>query len=140
MPETRTFPTRIVTRAGELFSGEIVGAIIPGADGYFGVKANHAPLVATLGIGELAVTMPDGQGYYFAVSGGVAEVRDNEMVILADIGERAEDIDVTRAEGAAERARARLKGESEEERVDITRVQIALARAVNRLRVAKHRR
>ena len=138
MANPATFPTRILTRAGELFCAEVVSAIIPGADGYFGVKANHAPLVATLAIGEVSATMPDGLRRYFAVSGGVVEVRDNELVILADIGERAEDIDVPRAEGAAERAWVRLRGAGEGKRVDITRAQIALARALNRLRVARH--
>ncbi len=140
MPEAHTFLTRVVTRAAELFHGEVVSAVIPGAEGYFGVLADHAPLIATLGIGEVTLTMPDGHKHFLAVTGGVVEVRDNELVILADIGERAEDIDVSRAQEAADRARVRLHREGAEERVDITRADVALTRALNRVRVARHGR
>ena len=140
MPQPRTYSAKIVTRAGELFQGDVVGAVIPGAEGYFGVKAHHAPLIAALGLGEVVLTGADQHKRYFALSGGVVEVRDNQLIVLADIGEQAEEIDVDRAAQAAQRARTRLKGEGEEERVDITRAEIALGRALNRLRVAKHRR
>jgi F-type H+-transporting ATPase subunit epsilon len=109
-------------------------------DGYFGVKAHHAPLIAALGIGEVALRLPDKSSRYFAVCGGVTEVRDNQMVVLANTGECSTDIDMQRAESAVERARLRLRGESAEDSVDVTRAQIALARAINRLRVAKHGR
>ena len=137
MSEPRTFAMTIVTRAEELFDGEVLSVIAPGADGYFGIKADHAPFIVVLKVGEVAVTMPDQNERYFAVAGGVAEVRGNVMVVLADIGERAVDIDVSRAEQAAERARARLQGISVEERVDITQAEVALVRAINRLRVAR---
>lgn len=133
-----SFVVRLVTRGGELLRREAVSVVAPGLDGYFGVKANHAPLIAALGIGAVTVTTPEGQSERFAVAGGMAEVRDNEMVVLADIGERAEEIDIARAERAAERARARLRGEAAEGRVDHDRAEIALARALNRLHVARH--
>ena len=140
MPASQTFFTKIMTRAGQLFADEVISAVIPGQDGYLGLKANHAPMVTALGIGEAVVTVPDGHKHYFAVTGGIAEVGDNQLVLLADIGERAEDIDVDRAESAVQRARSRLRGEANEESVDITRAEVALTRALNRLRVARHGR
>jgi len=140
MASAPAFVTKIVTRNEELFVGDVVSVVAPGQQGYFGVKANHAPFIAALGIGELRVTTPDNQSHYFAIAGGVAEVRDNVLMVLADTGERALDIDVSRAEEAAERARARLFGAGPEERVDITRAEVALTRAMNRLRVARHGR
>ena len=140
MASAPTFVTKIVTRNEELFEGDTVSAVAPGQQGYFGVKANHTPFISALGIGELRVTTRDDQTRYFAIAGGVAKVQDNVLVVLADTGERALDIDVTRAEEAAERARARLFGEALEERVDITRSEVALTRAINRLRVARHGR
>ena len=134
------FVTKIVTRNEELFADEVVGVVAPGQEGYFGVKANHAPFMVALGIGELRVTTPDNQTHYFAIAGGVAEVQDNALVMLADTGERALDIDVARAEEAAERARARLFGEGPGEEVELTRAEVALTRALNRLRVARHGR
>jgi len=138
MASAPAFVTTIVTRNGELFAGDAISAIAPGQQGYFGVKAHHAPFISALGIGELRLTTPDDQTHYFAVAGGVAEVQDNALVVLADTGERTLDIDVARAEEAAERARARLHREGAEERVDITRAEVALTRALNRLRVARH--
>jgi len=140
MASAPTFVSKVVTRNEELFAGDTISAIAPGQQGYFGVKANHAPFMAALGIGELRVTTPDNQTHYFAIAGGVAEVRNNTFVVLVDTGERALDIDVTRAQEAAERARARLFGAGPEEQVDITRAEVALARALNRLRVARHAR
>ena len=104
------------------------------------MKAHHAPFISALGIGELRLTTPDNQTHYFAIAGGIAEVQDNALVVLADIGERTLDIDIARAEEAAERARVRLFGAGPEERVDISRDDVALMRALNRLRVARHGR
>ncbi|MCK4325045.1 MAG: ATP synthase F1 subunit epsilon [Armatimonadetes bacterium] len=140
MASAPAFATKIVTRNEELFAGEVVSVVAPGQEGYFGVKANHAPFMVALGIGELRVTTPDNQTHYFAIAGGVAEVQDNVLMVLADTGERALDIDVARAEEAAERARTRLFEAGPEERVDITRAEVALARAMNRQRVARHGR
>ncbi len=140
MASAPAFVARIVTRNEELFAGEVVSVVAPGQEGYFGVKANHAPFMVALGIGELRVTTPDNQNHYFAIAGGVAEVQDNVLMVLADTGERALDIDVARAEEAAERARTRLFEAGPEERVDITRAEVALARAMNRQRVARHGR
>jgi len=140
MASAPAFATKIVTRNEELFADEVVSVVAPGQEGYFGVKANHAPFMVALGIGELRVTTPDNQTHFFAIAGGVAEVQDNVLMVLADTGERALDIDVPRAEGAAERARTRLFGAGPEERVDITRAEVALTRAMNRRRVARHGR
>ena len=140
MASAPAFVTKIVTRNEEMFAGEAVSVVAPGQQGYFGVKANHAPLISALGIGEVRVTTPDNQTHYFAIAGGVAEVQDNALVVLADTGERTLDIDVARAEEAAERARARLFGAGLEEQVDISRAEVALTRALNRLRVARHGR
>ncbi len=140
MASAPAFVTNIVTRNEEMFAGEVVSVVAPGQAGYFGVKAHHAPFISTLGIGEIRLTTPDNQTHYFAIAGGVAEVQDNVLVVLADTGERTLDIDIARAEEAAERARVRLFGAGPEERVDISRADVALMRALNRLRVARHGR
>lgn len=140
MASAPAFVTNIVTRNEEMFAGEVVSVVAPGQEGCFGVKANHAPFMVALGIGELRLTTPDDQTHYFAIAGGVAKVQDNVLVVLADTGERTLDIDVARAEEAAERAHARLFGAGLEERADLTRAEVALTRAMNRLRVARHGR
>lgn len=124
----------IVTPDGPTFTGEVDGLVAPGISGYFGLLPNHAPLIAELGIGDLRLRQ-GAQWQHFAVAGGMLHIRDGKVTIIADAVERATDIDVERAAQAAERARERLSHRREPS-VDLTRAEIALVRAVNRLRVA----
>ena len=121
-------PTKLVVTA------EVDEVVVPGSLGYFGVLPGHAPLLATLGIGE--VTYQSGrEQYHVAVSGGFAEVRNDKVIVLADTAETPADIDRARAERARDRAEARLAGRGQDE-VDYGRAVAALARAVTRLQVA----
>ena len=121
-------PTRL------LVSAEVDEVVVPGSEGYFGVLPDHAPLLATLGIGELSYRVGR-EEYYVAVVGGFAEVRNDKVIILADSAETPADIDRTRAERARERAEARLSGRSQED-IDYARATAALARALTRLQVS----
>ena len=121
-------PTRMVV-------AEVVDeVVIPGSQGYFGVLPGHAPLLATLGIGEL--TYRNGrEERHVAVAGGFAEVRNDKVIVLADAAEQPGEIDRARAERARDRAEQRLSGRSQDE-IDYTRAAAALARALIRLQVA----
>ena len=121
-------PTRLVV------SAEADEVVVPGSQGYFGVLPGHAPLLATLGIGEVTYRIGRDE-HHVAVSGGFAEVRNDKVIILADSAETPADIDRARAERAKERAEARLSGRNQEE-IDYARAAAALARALTRLQVA----
>jgi F-type H+-transporting ATPase subunit epsilon len=121
-------PTRLVV------TETVDEIVIPGSEGYFGVLAGHAPFLTTLGIGELMYRIGRDERY-LAVSGGFAEVRNDKVIVLADTGERPEEIDRARAERARERAERRLSGRSEVE-VDYNRALLALARALTRIMTA----
>jgi F-type H+-transporting ATPase subunit epsilon len=121
-------PTRLVV------SVEADEVVAPGSLGYFGVLPGHAPLLATLGVGEVTYRVGRDE-HHVAVSGGFAEVRNDKVIILADSAEAPADIDRARAERARDRAEARLTGRSQDE-IDYTRASAALARALNRLQVA----
>jgi F-type H+-transporting ATPase subunit epsilon len=122
-------PSRMVVAA------EVDEVVVPGSEGYFGVLPGHAPLLATLGIGEL--TYRSGRDeHHVAVSCGFAEVRNDKIILLADVAETPADIDRARAERARERAEARLAGRAGPEEVDYARAMAALARALTRLQVA----
>jgi F-type H+-transporting ATPase subunit epsilon len=121
-------PSRLVV------SAEVDEVVAPGSLGYFGVLPGHAPLLATLGIGEVTYRIGR-EEYHVAVSGGFAEVRNDKVIILADAAETPADIDRARAEKARERAETRLSGRSQDE-VDYARAAAALARALTRLQVA----
>ncbi|MHC4712504.1 MAG: ATP synthase F1 subunit epsilon [Planctomycetota bacterium] len=109
-------------------------AVMPTPQGEVGIEDGHAHMMATLVPGEIRLYR-DGAPEVFAVSGGVIEVRPNRLIVLADAVEEIEEINVERAEKARRRAEERL--ERPREGVDIDRAQAALARAINRIRVAK---
>jgi F-type H+-transporting ATPase subunit epsilon len=113
----------------------IQSLVAPGVEGYFGVLARHAPMVAELTTGELSVLNEQGERDFFAISGGYLEVGMDRVVVLADASEAAEEINLDRARAAERRARERLAGQQRE--VDMTRAESALRRAINRLRVAE---
>ena len=107
---------------------------IPGKNGYLGILPNHAPLITELAVGEITYRS-GGQTSRVAVAWGFAEVLPNKVTILAETAERAEDIDVARADRARQRAEERLtKGSSD---VDYERCQVALQRAETRLQVGQ---
>ena len=121
-------PSRLV------ISAEVDEVVVPGSQGYFGVLPGHAPLLATLGIGEVTYRVGRDE-FHVAVSGGFAEVRNDKVIILADTAERPDEIDVERAERARQRAESRLLGRTEDD-VDYLRAMAALLRAQTRLQAA----
>ena len=108
---------------------------IPGEEGYFGVLPGHAPLLAALRTGELWYRKGAEKKFAF-VAGGFAEVLPDRVAILAQIGERAEEIDVQRAEAAKRRAEQRLARPVAD--IDFERARIALLKALSRLQVSRH--
>jgi len=108
--------------------------IVPGARGYIGVLPGHAPMVVSLKIG--LVKYRQGGAYRrLAVSGGFFEIAGDKAVVLAETAERGEEIDVTRARAALERARRRLAARRDTT-IDMARAEAALQRALTRLRAA----
>jgi F-type H+-transporting ATPase subunit epsilon len=125
------YPLRIVTPERTLFTGEVDSLRAPGSEGSFGVLENHAPMVASLTTGPLEFS-ENGRRQQLATSGGFVEVSGDGVTVLAETCEFGGDIDVSRAEAARDRARARL-GETGHDRA---RAEAALQRSLNRLRVA----
>ena len=107
---------------------------IPGKDGYFGILPGHAPLITELGVGEIRYR-GDGMEYRLAVAWGFAEVLPNKVTILAETAERANEIDLPRAQKAKQAAEERLRNADEEEETDKALNQIA--RAETRIAVAE---
>ena len=128
----------IVTAEREVYAGDVDVVIAPGVEGQLGILPHHAPLMTTLQAGELRVRK-GGEEVSMAISGGFIEVRPDKVVVLADTAERAEEIDVARAEEAKQRARERLS-EKQVIGADEARVEASLRRALIRLKVAEKRR
>ena len=106
---------------------------IPGRQGYLGVLPGHTPLLTTLQVGELWFHQ-GGEKHFVSIAFGFAEVLPDRVTILAQIAERAEEIDVSRAEQAQRRARERLSKAGTS--IDYERARIALMKSLIRLQVA----
>lgn len=122
----------IVTPDGIVFTGEVTSCTAPGAKGQFQILTGHAPFLANLQIGEIKVEKHDGLKI-IATSGGFLEVKDNNISIIVESAEFADDIDVARAKEAEERARKRLEDKGD---IDLIRANFALLRALNRLKIS----
>jgi len=110
---------------------------IPGADGYFGVLPGHTPLLALLGTGELWYRQGS-EKVYLSIAFGFAEVQPDRVTILAQIAEKADEIDVVRAEAAKKRAEERLAQATAD--MDSERARIALLKSLIRLQVSTRAR
>ncbi len=123
-----------------VFEDDVDMVILPGSAGAIGVLAKHAPLMAVLQPGEILVRKEGEEDRYFAVGGGFAEVRPDEVVVLARSAEAAEEIDIARAEEALRRAQEYLA--SPEKDRDLERrlaMEAALRRSLARMKVARRR-
>jgi F-type H+-transporting ATPase subunit epsilon len=110
---------------------------IPGSDGYFGVLPGHTPLLALLGAGELWYRQGQ-EKHYLLLAFGFAEVQPDRVTILAQVAEKAEEIDVARAEAAKRRAEERLAQPTVN--MDFERARISLLKSLVRLQVSTRAR
>jgi F-type H+-transporting ATPase subunit epsilon len=122
-----------VTPERAIVHDEVDEVELPGEDGYLGVLPGHAPLLAALKTGEMWYRKGTERKYAF-LAGGFAEIVADRVSILAQVAERAEDIDLARAEASKRRAEERLAKPVSE--VDYERARIALLRALTRLQVS----
>ena len=127
----------IVTPEGLLLREDVDEVIAPGELGYFGVRPGHTPFLSTLGVGEISYRIGD-RTWRLTCFWGFCEVLPDRVNILAEIGERAEEIDAGRAEAAKNRAADQMKAMKDE--AGYNEAHLAYVRAVTRLAVARKRR
>ncbi len=131
----KNFLLEIVTPEKKVYSEEADMVIVKGAAGELGILADHIPLVTPLKIAPVTVKRGAIRDL-LAVNGGFVEVHKEKVVILAETAELPEDINLERAIAAKERAERRL-ADSKKEEFDHRRAELALQKAINRIRVAK---
>ena len=136
MADGKTFPFEILTLQKLFLREEVRFVIAPGQEGVFEILANHAPFVFALKPGPLRLRMPDGKDQYMVVGTGFLVVQKERTTVLTRSAERPEEIDVTRARRAKERAEDRLQQKSSD--MDLARAQASLQRALARLKVAEY--
>lgn len=127
----------VVTPERQLLSLQVDEVIAPGSEGEFGVLPGHSHFLSTLRIGELRYRVGD-RTNHMAVLWGYAEVTPTKVTIMAEIAEKAEDIDVNRAQAAVERAEQRLKAGGLPS--EVKEAEISLEKARLRRKIAERAR
>jgi F-type H+-transporting ATPase subunit epsilon len=128
---------QIVSADRSLLNETVDEVVIPGFDGYFGVLPGHTPMLAVLQVGELWYRQGQ-EKHYVSIAFGFAEVLPDRVTILAQIAEKADEIDLARAEAAKKRAEERLARPVVD--MDAERARISLLKALIRLQVATRAR
>jgi F-type H+-transporting ATPase subunit epsilon len=128
-----TIHLSVVTPERKLLEETVDEVVLPGSEGYLGVLPGHAPLLTALKVGELTYKV-GGRNLSCFIAWGFAEVLPDRVSVLADIGERPEDVDLERARAARERAEKRLRTATAD--IDFERAKIALEKALIRMQVA----
>jgi F-type H+-transporting ATPase subunit epsilon len=132
-----TFRLEIVTAERMIFSEDVSAVIAWGVEGQLAILPHHAPLMTMLQPGDLMIRK-DKEEEYVVISGGFLEVRPDKVIILADACERADEIDIARAEEAKKRAQETMKAAPLT--ADAAMAEASLRRSLARLKVAEKRR
>lgn len=128
-----TFTLSIVTPEHVLLEEEVESIVVPGAQGYLGVLAQHAPLITPIMPGRLTMRKSSAVEIVMAIAGGFLEVSNNRATVLADAVEYADEINLKRANQSLKRAQQRVF--ERDEGFDFDRAVAAIRRAENRVRI-----
>ena len=132
-----TIQLEIVTPERLAYQDEVDAVVLPGAEGELGVLPHHAPLVSTLGFGELRIRK-GGAEESFAIVGGFVQVRPDKVVVMAETADLASEIDLEKAQEARREAERALES-GYQEGADLAAPRAALQQALLRIRVAERR-
>lgn len=113
---------KLVSPSALVATEKVLSATVPGLKGYMDIRPNHTSLLSQIATGIVTLKREGFERAYF-VSGGFAQVKDNKLIVLADVADSEEDIDLQRAEASEKRALERLTRTSD----GTVRVQRALA-------------
>ncbi|MCD4692341.1 MAG: ATP synthase F1 subunit epsilon [Calditrichales bacterium] len=132
---TSELELEIVTPFGKIYTGKIKSLTAPGASGQFQILKDHASMLSIINIGMIKINDLEDKTEILAASGGFCEVKDNHIKMIIESAETSQSIDTARAKSAKKRALERLGSDSKD--IDIQRVEFALARALNRLKISQ---
>jgi len=132
-----TLHLEIVTPERQAFEDDVDMVIVPGIEGELGILPHHAPLITTLGVGELRIKKGGGEES-FAIIGGFLQVRPDKVVVMAETADLAAEIDLERAQAARREAERALETAANEP-VDLANARAQLQHALLRIRVAERR-
>lgn len=133
-----TMKLDIVSAEASLFSGQVARLEVTGSMGELGIHPGHTPLLTSLKPGQIFATLEDGSEQVFYMSGGVLEVQPHIVTVLADIAQRAEDLDEAAAQAAKDRAEDIINNQKAS--VDYAEAIVELAQAAAQLRAIQQLR
>jgi F-type H+-transporting ATPase subunit epsilon len=133
-----TIRLEIVTPERLVYQDDVDAVAVPGIEGELGVLPHHAPLVTTLGLGELRIRK-SGVEEHFAIVGGFLQVRPDRVVVMAETADMASEIDLEAAQEARRDAERALEMGDQEGGADLAAARVALQSALLRIRVAERR-
>jgi F-type H+-transporting ATPase subunit epsilon len=136
MPSFHPLQTKLITQEKVLFEGEVRSVVAPAVDGMLGVMGGHAPLMAALGSGVLKLALA-GEPNYFAVTGGFLQVKDNNVIVLADKAVDASSVELEEARDRLARLEVKLGSETDRDEKRRLEAELVEARAVVKA-VEKH--
>lgn len=128
----------IITQERKLFDEAVDMVMAPGIEGVLGILPQHQPLITALSFGELRLKT-DGEEHSFAIGGGVLQVANDHVIVLADSAEQADEIDETRAEEARRRAEKMMVEGPPPDPAEMAALEAAIKRAELRLKVARRK-
>ncbi len=137
---SKTLTLKIITQEKVVLEREIVQATLPIEGGEVTVLADHIPIIGALHAGSILVRDDEGKEELLAISGGFAEFHDNALTLLADTAERAEEIDIERAEAGKRRAEEVMQGKADLSEEEYARTAALLEKELSRIRVARRHR
>ncbi|MBQ9133752.1 MAG: ATP synthase F1 subunit epsilon [Clostridia bacterium] len=120
------------------YIGECISLVVPTVEGQYGILAHHSNTIAAVIPGLMTFTLPGGETRTAAVSEGMVKIENNEVLILVDSAERPEDIDVSRAQRAADEAREQIL--QKKSIMEYRSAHAYLARALNRIKIGSSRK
>jgi F-type H+-transporting ATPase subunit epsilon len=133
-----TIRLEIVTPERLAYADDVDAVTVPGIEGELGVLPHHAPLLTTLGLGELRIRK-GGAEEAFAIAGGFLQVRPDKVVVMAETADMASEIDLERAQEARREAERTLDSTALDQGADLAAARAALQTALLRIRVAERR-
>ncbi len=128
-----TIKIDIVSAEKAIFSGTATMVVATGILGEIGILPDHTPLLTTLKPGQVRVTKPDGHEEIFWISGGLLEIQPFRVTVLADLAERAADLDEMVALETKKRAEQTIKNHKSD--FDVSQAQVVLSEVASQLQV-----
>tara|TARA_Y100001970_G_C14117041_1_gene794186 strand:+ start:176 stop:571 length:396 start_codon:yes stop_codon:yes gene_type:complete len=129
---SKTFHLEIITPTNIYTEKNVSYVRADSLEGQIGIMAKHTQATIALGIGEIKVVI-NGKKYYYATSGGYADIQPEGVLLLLETAEKYTDIDVNRAEDSQKRAKLRISDKT----TDQVRARTSIAKANNRLKISK---